>query len=203
MHYTVGPISDVNGMTKTVYTERPVLQMGQGTHFDVIEGGEMKAVENEDYAAMMVKFADSAQGAGAMGTLEASRVAVGPRASYAVEIYGTEGSVKWDFENMNEIQLAIGRKGLHLGYQRVMVAPGFGEFDHFQPGAGTGMSYDDLKVIEAKKFLEAFVGGQALNSNINDAVAAARVVSAAETSAESGAWVVLAVEPGTTAALRA
>jgi predicted dehydrogenase len=202
MHYTVGPISDVNGMTKTVYTERPVLQMGQGTHFDVIEGGEMKAVENEDYAAMMVKFADSAQGAGAMGTLEASRVAVGPRASYAIEIYGTEGSVKWDFETMNEIQLTIGRKGLHLGYQRVMVAPGFGDFDHFQPGAGTGMSYDDLKVIEAKKFLEAFVGGQALNSNINDAVAAARVVSAAEASAESGAWVALSAEAGTTAALR-
>jgi predicted dehydrogenase len=202
MHYTVGPISDVNGMTKTVYTERPVLQMGQGTHFDVIEGGEMKAVENEDYAAMMVKFADSAQGAGAMGTLEASRVAVGPRASYAIEIYGTEGSVKWDFESMNEIHLAIGRKGLHLGYQRVMVAPGFGDFDHFQPGAGTGMSYDDLKVIEAKKFLEAFVGGQALNSNINDAVAAARVVSAAEASAESGAWVALSAEAGTTAALR-
>lgn len=200
MHYVVGPISDVNGVTKTVYTERPVAQMGQGTHFDVIEGGEMKPVENEDYAAMLVKFDKSAQGADALGTLEASRVAVGPRASYSIEVYGTEGSVKWDFENMNEIQLALGRRGLHLGYQRVMVAPGFGDFDHFQPGAGTGMGYDDLKVIEAKKFLEAFVGGQQLNSNINDAVASARVVSAAEKSAESGQWVSLPIEPGTTAA---
>ena len=200
MHYVVGPISDVNGVTKTVYTERPVAQMGQGTHFDVIEGGEMKPVENEDYAAMLVKFDKSAQGADALGTLEASRVAVGPRASYSIEVYGTEGSVKWDFENMNEIQLALGRRGLHLGYQRVMVAPGFGDFDHFQPGAGTGMGYDDLKVIEAKKFLEAFVGGQQLNSNIHDAVASARVVSAAEKSAESGQWVSLPIEPGTTAA---
>lgn len=200
MHYVVGPITEVNGVTKTVYTERPVAQMGQGTHFDVIEGGEMKPVENEDYAAMLVKFDSTAQGADALGTLEASRVAVGPRASYSIEIYGTEGSVKWDFENMNEIQLAIGRRGLHLGYQRVMVAPGFGDFDHFQPGAGTGMGYDDLKVIEAKKFLEAFTGGAHLNSNINDAVASARVVSAAEKSAESGQWVSLPVEPGTTAA---
>lgn len=202
MHYVAGPITEVNGMTKTVYTERPVAQMGQGTHFDVIEGGEMKPVENEDYAAMMVKFGDTAEAAGAMGTLEASRVAVGPRASYCIEIYGTEGSVKWDFENMNEIQLAIGRSGLHLGYQRVMVAPGFGDFSHFQPGAGTGMGYDDLKVIEAKKFLESFAGGPQLNCNINDAVASARVVSAAEKSAESGAWVTLPVEPGTTAAVK-
>ena len=202
MHYVVGPISDVNGMTKTVYTERPVLQMGQGTHFDVIEGGEMKPVENEDYAAMMVKFADNAQGAGAMGTLEASRVAVGPRASYVIEIYGTEGSVKWDFENMNQIDLALGRSGLHLGYQRVLTAPGFGDFSHFQPGAGIAMGYDDLKVVEAKKFLQSFTGVEHLNSNINDAVAAARVVSAAESSAESGKWVSLPVEPGTTAATK-
>lgn len=202
MHYVAGPITEVNGMTKTVYTERPVAQMGQGTHFDVIEGGEMKPVENEDYAAMMVKFGDTAQAAGAMGTLEASRVAVGPRASYCIEIYGTEGSVKWDFEKMNEIHLAIGRSGLHLGYQRVMVAPGFGDFSHFQPGAGTGMGYDDLKVIEAKKFLESFTGIANLNSNINDAVASARVVDAAEKSAESGAWVSLPVEPGTTAAVK-
>lgn len=202
MHYVAGPITEVNGMTKTVYTERPVLQMGQGTHFDVIEGGEMKPVENEDYAVIMVKFGDTAQAAGAMGTLEASRVAVGPRASYCIEIYGTEGSVKWDFENMNEIHLAIGRSGLHLGYQRVMVAPGFGDFSHFQPGAGTGMGYDDLKVIEAKKFLESYTGAAHLNSNINDAVASARVVSAAEKSAESGAWVSLPVEPGTTAAIK-
>lgn len=202
MHYVVGPISEVNGMTKTIYTERPVLQMGQGTHFDVIEGGEMKPVENEDYAAMMIKFSETAQGAGAMGTLEASRVAVGPRASYCIEIYGTEGSVKWDFENMNEIHLALGRHGLHLGYQRIMVAPGFGDFANFQPGAGTGMGYDDLKVVEARKFLEAFSGGPKNNSNINDAVAAARVVSAAETSAENGIWIQLPVEANTTAAIK-
>jgi predicted dehydrogenase len=176
--------------------------MGKGTHFDVIEGGEMKPVENEDYAGMLVRFADNAVGSGAIGTLEASRVSVGPRASYNFEIYGTEGSVKWDFERMNELQVAIGRKQQHLGYQRVMVGPGFGDFSQFQPGAGTGMGYDDLKVIEAKKFLEAFIGGKAINSNIHDAVAAARVVDAVEISNDSRQWVTIAPVAGTTAAIR-
>jgi predicted dehydrogenase len=202
VHYMVGPVAEVSGFTKTVHTQRPVLQMGKGTHFDVIEGGEMKPVENEDYAGMLVRFAENAVGAGAIGTLEASRVSVGPRASYNFEIYGTEGSVKWDFERMNELQVAIGRTQQHLGYQRVMVGPGFGDFSNFQPGAGTGMGYDDLKVIEAKKFLEAFVGGQALNSNIHDAVAAARVVDAVEVSNDSRQWVTIAPVPGTTAAIR-
>ncbi|MEY4437410.1 MAG: hypothetical protein RL100_874 [Actinomycetota bacterium] len=200
VHYILGPISEVTAITKTVYTERPIQQMGVGTHFDVIEGGEKGPVENEDYGGMLVRFADDAVAAGAVGTLEASRVAVGPRASYNFEIYGTEGSLMWDFERMNELQVAIGRRGERLGYQRVMVAPGFGDFSHFQPGAGTGMGYDDLKTIEARKFIEAYIGKQAVNSNIHDAVASARVVSAAEKSNESGQWVKLAPVAGTTAA---
>ena len=33
----------------------------------------------------------------------------------------------------------------------------------FQPGPGIGMGYDDLKVIEAKKFLVAVTGGERRN----------------------------------------
>jgi predicted dehydrogenase len=202
IQYVAGPIAEVSGFTSTVYTDRPVLQMGQGTHFDVIEGGERKPVENEDYAGMLIRLGGDAVAAGAIGTLEASRVAVGPRASYNFEIYGTEGSVKWDFERMNELEVAIGRKGNHLGYQRIMVGPGFGDFDHFHPGAGTGMGYDDLKVIEAKKFLLAFEGKEAKNSNIYDAVSAARVCSAVEESMETKQWVSITPTQNTTSAKR-
>jgi predicted dehydrogenase len=200
MHYVLGPITEVSAITKTVYSQRPKQQMGVGTHFDVIEGGEKGDVENEDYAGMLVRFSEHAVASGAVGTLEASRVAVGPRASYNFEIYGTEGSLKWDFERMNELHVAIGRRGEHLGYQRIMVAPGFGDFGHFQPGAGTGMGYDDLKVIEARKFLEAFIGGKAANSNIHDAVASARVLQAAEKSAETKQWTFVDHVAGTTSA---
>lgn len=201
MHYLAGPIAEVTAITETVYTERPELPMGTGTHFAVIENGTLKPVENEDYAALLIRFSPDAQAAGAVGTLEASRVAVGPRAHYGFEIYGTEGSLSWNFERMNELQLAIGRTGPHVGYTTVYAGADFGDFGHFQPGAGTAMGYDDLKVIEAKKFLLAYTGGVVENSNIHDAVAAARLVAAAEQSARSGVW--QQVEPvyGTTAAV--
>ena len=202
IHYVGGPIGSISALTSTIHTQRPIQQMGKGTHFDVIEGGELGDVENEDYAAMMFRFADSAVAAGAVGTLEASRVAVGPRASYNIEIYGTEGSVKWDFERMNEFDVAIGRSGDLLGYKRVMASPTWGDFGHFQPGAGTSMGFDDLKVIEARKFLESFTGKANFNSNIHDAVAAAAVCDAAELSAESGQWVTLPAIAGVTAATR-
>ena len=202
VQYLVGPIAEASGMTKTIHTKRPLQQMGKGTHFDVIEGGELGDVENEDYAALMIRFNDDAVGAGAIGTLEASRVAVGPRASYNFEIYGTEGSIRWDFERMNEIDVATSRTGELIGYTRVMVSPSFGDFGHFQPGAGTSMGFDDLKVIEARKFLESVTGKAHLNSNINDAVSAALVCDAVEKSAESGAWVTIPQISGVTSAKR-
>ena len=202
VQYILGPISDVTGITKTVIKERPVLQMGSGTHFDVIEGGEKKPVENEDYGGMLVRFADNAIASGAVGTLEASRVSVGPRASYNFEIYGTNGSLKWDFERLNELELVIGRRGPNVGYQRIMANPYMGDFAKFQPGPGVSMGYDDLKIIEAKKFLEAYLGGPKLNSNIHDAVAAAKVVTAAEESAASGKWIRISPTAGTTAAIK-
>lgn len=200
--YVVGPIADVSALTKTVHTERPIAQMGSGTHFDVIEGGEMGPVENEDYAGMLVKLTSKAVASDAVGTLEASRVTVGKRASYNIEIYGTEGSLMWNFERMNEIQLCLNRTGAHVGYQRIMAGPDFGDFSHFQPGSGTSMGYDDLKVIEAKKFVAAVLGQPSNNSNIHDALSAALVCDAAEKSAETRAWVEIEQISGTTAATK-
>jgi predicted dehydrogenase len=202
-HYVLGPIEEVTALTHTVHKQRPVQQMGVGTHFDIVEGGEMGDVENEDYAAMLIRFGNESNAAGAVGTLESSRVLVGPRARYALEIYGTEGSFIWDFERMNEFELTLTRRGEHLGYQRIMAGPGIGDFGSFQPGAGTSMGYDDLKIVEAKKFVSAILGKEQLNSNINDAVASAAVLDAAEKSAADGAWHKLPKVESTTAARKA
>ena len=60
------------------------------------------------------------------------------------------------------------------------------------------MGYDDLKVIEAKKFLVAVTGGERRNSTIEDAHAVAEVIAAAAASAASGAWQAVPAIPGAT-----
>lgn len=197
--YVVGPIAEITALTSTVYTQRPKAAMGAGTHFDVIEGGELGAVENEDYAAALVRFGVDAPGAGAVGTIEASRVIVGPACGYQIEVYGTDGSIKWDFERMNELQVRIGRTGEEAGYVTVNASPRHGDYARFQPGPGNAMGFDDLKTIEAKKFLLAVAGGAAENSNVQDAVSAAAIVTAAEVSAASGQWQKIEPVAGTTA----
>ena len=196
--YLVGPITEVSALTSTVYAERPILPMGSGTHFAVIEDGELGPVDNEDYAATLVRLAPTALGPGAVGTLEASRTIVGPQCGLGVELYGTDGSAVWNFERMNELRLCLGRGGPHQGYTTVLGNPHLGDYARFQPGPGIGMGYDDLKVIEAKKFLLAVTGGERRNATIQDAHAVAEVIAAAASSAASGTWQAVPAVPGAT-----
>jgi predicted dehydrogenase len=183
MQYVVAPITEVSSLLSTVYTERPVLPMGSATHFAVIENGELGQVENDDYVAALARFAT-----GAVGTLEASRVSVGPQCGLGFEIFGTEGSATWSFERMNEFQLCLSRGGANAGYTTVLGNAHLGDYSRFQPGPGHSMGYDDLKIIEAKKFLVAVNGGEQRNSTISEALADAEVISATAASAQDGAW---------------
>ncbi|HEU4397953.1 MAG TPA: Gfo/Idh/MocA family oxidoreductase, partial [Actinomycetota bacterium] len=196
--YLVGPITEVTALTSTVYAERPILPMGSATHFAVIEDGELGPVENDDYAATLVRFAPTARGPGAVGTLEASRTIVGPQCGLGFELYGTDGSAVWNFEQMNELRLCLGRGGPHQGYTTVLGNPHLGDYARFQPGPGIAMGYDDLKVIEAKKFLVAVTGGERHSATIEDAHAVAEVIAAADASAASGAWQAVPAVPGAT-----
>jgi predicted dehydrogenase len=197
VQYVVAPITEVTSLLSTVHTQRPILPMGSADHFAVIENGELGEVENDDYAAALVRFA-GAQAAGAVGTLEASRVSVGPQCGLGFEIYGTDGSATWNFEQMNELRLCLGRGGPAPGYTTVLGHPGMGDYGRFQPGPGHSKSYDDLKVIEAKKFLVAVGGGEQRNSTIAEAQADGEVITAVATSARDGAWHKVTPVPGAT-----
>ncbi|MET8610495.1 Gfo/Idh/MocA family protein [Streptomyces misionensis] len=147
-------------------------------------GGARGPVENEDYVGALLRFAS-----GARGVLEACRVSVGEQNGYGFEVHGTRGAVSWDFRRMNEF--AVGRG---TGYQdqpmsTVHVGPGAGEFAAFQPGAANAMGYDDLKVIEAYRFVRSIAEGTPYGATLADAVRAAAVLDAMAQSAESGTWV--------------
>jgi len=178
--YVVGRIASVSGMTETFIRERPMPLHGATSHFSRgAAEGPRGPVENEDYAAALVRF-DS----GVVGVLESSRVAVGPRAEYALEVYGTGGSLRWNFQRLNELQLADDMSG----YRTIMAGPEFGDFNRFQPGAGTSMGFDDLKTIEAALFLRSVLERRQLAPSAGDGWAAAEIVDAIERSAETGAW---------------
>ena len=155
--------------------------------------GVAQAVENEDWAAGLLRFAS-----GARGTLEVSRVAVGEQNDYGFVVHGTSGMLAWDFRRMGELLVAQGSQDAPAA--RVLVGPSAGDYGAFQPGAAIAMGYDDLKVIEAERFLRSIAEGRDVGANIDDAVRMAEVLDALARSTLDGAWT--AVVPGAATAAR-
>ncbi|MFI0512118.1 Gfo/Idh/MocA family protein [Streptomyces sp. WSLK1-5] len=146
--------------------------------------GELGPVENEDYVNCLLRFAS-----GARGVLEACRVSVGEQNNYGFEVHGTEGAVFWDFRRMGELGISRGGRYQDQPVSTVFVGPGDGEFGAFQPGAANAMGYDDLKVVEAYRFLRSIAEGTSYGATLRDAVHSAAVLDAMSRSAASGSWV--------------
>jgi predicted dehydrogenase len=181
--YLLGPIVRVTGRSATVIQQRPRLEMGTGTHFTLAGGDDLEQVENEDRVAALVEFENRI-----VGTIESSRVVVGPEARYAFEANGTDGAVSWNFERMNELKVCLPLPSGDRGYSTVYMSPNHPDFAHFQPGAGLAMGYNDLKVTEAFLFLESVVDGVQRAPGVQEMAAAARVLDAIARSCESLAW---------------
>ena len=179
----VGEITALVADTATFIPRRPQVE-GAASHFSRGSGGPLGPVENEDYAAALLRFAG-----GARGTLESSRAAVGEQCTYGIEIHGDRGALAWDFRRMGELRLCLDQDYQNAAYTTVYVAPGAGELAHFQPGAGITMSYDDLKVVEAERLVRSIATGQPVGATVEDALVAAEIVDAMAASAASGTWV--------------
>ncbi|KUL74177.1 MULTISPECIES: Gfo/Idh/MocA family protein [unclassified Streptomyces] len=151
--------------------------------------GELGPVENEDYVSCLLRFAS-----GARGVLEACRVSVGEQNNYGFEVHGTRGAVSWDFRRMGELRVSRGTTYQDQPVATVHVGPGDGEFGAFQPGAANAMGYDDLKVVEAYRFLRSIAEGTAYGATLEDAVRSAAVLDAMVRSAADGTWVDVAAE---------
>lgn len=183
-HYLVGPIERLSGRTATMYPRRPRLPVGEGTHFSRVASDDLVDVDNEDWAGALFEF-----GGGTVGSLEASRVVVGPRVQMRFEVHGTEGALSWELERMNELErFQLSDDGGDEGYTTILAGAQHPDFAAFQPGAGVPMGYDDLRVLEARNFLANVRDGEQREPGVEEMLACARVLQAIERSAETGAW---------------
>jgi predicted dehydrogenase len=181
--YLLGDIASLTADTAIFLPER-ARPSGATAGHSRATGGELGPVENEDYVNCLLRFAS-----GARGVLEACRVSVGEQNNYGFEVHGTKGAVFWDFRRMNEFGISRGTSYQDQPVSTVYAGPGDGEFAAFQPGAANAMGYDDLKVIEAHRFLRSIAEGSPHGATLADAVHSAVVLDAMERSARSGAWV--------------
>ena len=72
---------------------------------------------------------------GARGTFEACRSMVGPESQNSFEVYGTKGSIAWNFEKMNELRVYIAAEHKHTGFTTVFGGDRFPPHGNFVPGS--------------------------------------------------------------------
>ncbi|MFG1664897.1 Gfo/Idh/MocA family protein [Streptomyces sp. Y7] len=180
--FLLGDIASLTADTAIFVPERARPTGATAGH--TLATGDLGPVENEDYVNCLLRFAS-----GARGVLEACRVSVGEQNNYGFEVHGTEGAVFWDFRRMGELGISRGTGYQDQPVSTLYVGPAQGEYGAFQPGAATSMGYDDLKVIEAYRFLRSIAEGTPHGATLADAVHSASVLDAMSRSAERGSWV--------------
>lgn len=180
--FLLGDIASLTADTAIFVPERARPTAATAGH--TLATGELGPVENEDYVNCLLRFAS-----GARGVLEACRVSVGEQNNYGFEVHGSKGALFWDFRRMGELGVSRGTSYQDQPVSTVYVGPGDGEFGAFQPGAANAMGYDDLKVVEAYRFLRSVAEDTPHGATLDDAVRSAAVLDAMTRSARSGAWV--------------
>ena len=173
-HFLVGPIAEVVGATGTFIKERPLEEPGGGR-------GEVTV---DDAAAFLARFEN-----GATGTFEATRLAAGRKNHNSFEINGSRGSVAFDLERMNELQVYLEDDEPDVkGFRTVLVTePNHPYMEGWWP-PGHIIGYEHTFVHTIKDLLDGIGAGQSPAPTFEDGYRCQAVLEAVERSVESRSW---------------
>ncbi|WP_274649547.1 Gfo/Idh/MocA family protein [Paenibacillus humicola] len=182
--FLVGEFKEVNGMMETFVKERPVGEMSGGLSADV-KGEAMGKVDVDDASIFMARFEN-----GAVGVFEATRFAGGNRNGNRFEINGTKGSIRWDMEQMNTLQLysaddQAGMQGFRSINCQEEVHPYAGAY--WPPAHIIGYEHTFINLVA--ELMNGIVSGQSPAPNFEDGLINQTVLEAVQKSAETGRWV--------------
>ncbi|WP_138445344.1 Gfo/Idh/MocA family protein [Sinomonas susongensis] len=121
---------------------------------------------------------------GAIASVEASRVALGRKNSLRIEVYGSEGSLAFDLERLNELDfLDASGPAAEQGFRRIVVT----EPEHPYIGAwwpqGHVIGWEHTFTHQIRDFLLAVRDGTAPSPSFEDGLQVQRVLAAIEESA--------------------
>jgi predicted dehydrogenase len=169
-----GRITSVVADMAKPYPERPTKE------------GDRRTVENHDIAQALFRTDK-----GASGVLMVNRSAWGRKGRIALQIFGSKGSILFDQERMNELQIYSTDDPKDLqGYRSMLAAPVHTPYGQFIPAPGHGLGFNDLKVIECHELLLAISGaGPANVIDFEQGLRMETVVHAMASSAQSRHWV--------------
>jgi predicted dehydrogenase len=185
-HITGLSISEVSGQLETFVKERPVATESPSSGgLSGAAGIERGSVTVDDAAVFIARFA----GTTALGVYEATRFATGRKNGIRIEVNGSRGSLAFDFEDMNVLELfdATEPSGT-AGFRRILVT----EPEHPYVAAwwppGHGLGYEHGFTHQVVDFVRAVASGDQPTPSFADGLGVQRVLDAVETSSDTRTW---------------
>ena len=185
--YLVGEVAAVNSVLKTYIAERPLQQGG----LDMLAAATKRidapkgAVDVDDEVLTMLRFEN-----GAIGSLEASRNAYGRNNFLTFEVHGTEGSIWFNYERRDELDVFLANDPPdRRGFRTIYTGPAHPYGEALWPIPALGIGYGETKIVECRDFMQAVVDGQLPSPNFEDGYRVAQICDAIVDSAVRGAWV--------------
>ncbi len=178
--FLVGEIAAVSAATRTFIPER--------TDAD----GNRQTVDVDDAFAAVVEFEN-----GALGTIEASRFALGRKNHNTFEINGEKGSIVFNLERLNELEVHIPDQEPEnsTGFITVLVSEASHPYWKYWWPQGHMIGWENLFVHEVAHFLGAVVGQHdvaPIGATFEDGYKAAVVCDAILESAKNGGRIPIA-----------
>ena len=172
--YLVGEPTKTMAMTKTFIDERP------------LPGGGRGKVDVDDAFVSLMEFEN-----GAIGTLEATRFAAGRKNYEVLEINGENGSIQFNMERMNELNVYWAHEDPKetRGFHNVSVTESYHPYYENWWPHGHIISWGDTFVHEFHHFFKAIVEGDSVapyGATFEDGYRTAVVTDAILKSAETG-----------------
>ena len=170
--HLVGEPVAVSGLLKTFISDRPMPG----------EPSKRGKVDVDDAALALVKFAS-----GAVGTYEGTRFAPGRKNYNRLEINGSRGSLVWDLERMNELDVYI-ENGPLSGFRTISVTDGKHPYMSAWWPPGHIIGYEHSFTHTVHDFLRGIADGVSPRPNFEDGLQNQRVLDAIERSSSTGRW---------------
>jgi predicted dehydrogenase len=187
MEFLVGPVQSVVADNLIVTPRRPVVASAAlGPGADAVTGQETWAeVTNPDATHLMCRFEN-----GASGIVDFSRVATGRKFHQTYEIYGTKGSLVYNYDEVNRLRFYTNddRTG-RRGFRAIDVGPEHPTYRAFLPLPNFALGYNETKIIEAAEVIRSITSGVPMWPTFDTGHHICQIVDACMESARRRSWV--------------
>ncbi len=192
--YLVGEVAAVTAVLQTYISERPI-QTGVADQLaaaEKLDGVATAAVDVDDEVMTFLRFEN-----GAVGSLEVTRNAYGRNNFLTFEIHGTTGSIRFNYERRDELQVFFASDPTdRRGFRTIYTGPAHPYGESLWPIPALGIGYGETKIIECYELVKAIVEGTPASPDFGDGFQIVRIEHAIVESAGGKGWVeVPALEP--------